>query len=46
MRYVHLLESLSAPDRYYTGLSGDLRARLEKHNAREVPHTAKYCPWR
>jgi putative endonuclease len=24
----------------------DLRARLAKHNAGEVPHTSKYRPWR
>jgi hypothetical protein len=25
---------------------GDLRSRLQKHNAGEVPHTAKYAPWK
>ena len=30
-----------------TGLTtNDLRARLAKHNAGEVPHTSKYGPWR
>jgi putative endonuclease len=32
-------------DRYYVGVTGDLRARLTKHNAGEVPHTSKYAPW-
>jgi predicted GIY-YIG superfamily endonuclease len=26
-------------------VTGDLKARLAKHNAREVPHTSKYAPW-
>jgi putative endonuclease len=26
------------------GIAADLRARLEKHNAGEVPHTSKYAP--
>jgi putative endonuclease len=30
---------------YYVGITGDLRARLAKHNAGEVTHTAKYVPW-
>jgi putative endonuclease len=23
-----------------------LKARLAKHNAKEVPHTSKYAPWK
>jgi predicted GIY-YIG superfamily endonuclease len=45
MTYVHILKSLGQPDRYYVGVTGDLRARLAKHNAGEVPHTSKYGPW-
>ena len=46
MKYVYILESVSDPHRHYVGLTDDLRARLRKHNANEVPHTAKYGPWR
>jgi predicted GIY-YIG superfamily endonuclease len=28
------------------GITDDLRARLAKHNAGEVPHTSKCRPWR
>ena len=28
------------------GITDDLRARMAKHNAGEVPHTSKYGPWR
>lgn len=45
MKYVYILRSLEWPDRYYIGVTGDLKARLTKHNAKEVPHTSKYAPW-
>jgi predicted GIY-YIG superfamily endonuclease len=32
-------------DRYYVGVTADLRARLEKHNSGQVSHTSKYAPW-
>jgi predicted GIY-YIG superfamily endonuclease len=46
MKYVYILQSLTIPDRRYVGLTGDLRARLKKHNAGEVAHTSKFLPWR
>ncbi len=45
MNYVYILKSLEDGERYYVGITADLRARLAKHNAKEVPHTAKYAPW-
>jgi putative endonuclease len=45
MTYVHILRSLQHVDRYYVGVTADLRARLAKHNAGNVSHTAKYAPW-
>ena len=45
MTYVYILRSLEDPKRYYVGCTSDLRARLQKHNAGEVPHTSKYAPW-
>jgi putative endonuclease len=45
MTYVYILQSLQHLDRYYVGVTADLRARLTKHNAREVSHTSKYAPW-
>ena len=45
MKYVYTLISRDFPDRHYIGVTGDLKARLAKHNAREVPHTSKYAPW-
>ncbi len=45
MKYVYVLRSLAVPDHHYTGVTDDLRKRLAKHNAGEVPHTSKYKPW-
>ena len=45
MKYVYVLESLDSRH-FYVGITDDLRARLAKHNAGEVPHTSKYRPWR
>jgi putative endonuclease len=36
---------LAHADRYYTGVTTDLRARLKKHNAGDVSHTSKFGPW-
>jgi predicted GIY-YIG superfamily endonuclease len=46
LRYVYILESLNDAEHFYVGLTSDLRARLEKHNAGQVSHTSKFAPWR
>ena len=46
MHYVYILQSLSDPTRFYTGLCGDVDKRLAAHNAGQSPHTSKYKPWR
>jgi len=45
MKYVYILENMNS-EHFYVGVTDDLRARLAKHNAGEVPHTSKYRPWR
>jgi predicted GIY-YIG superfamily endonuclease len=45
MKYVYILQSTVA-EHFYVGITDDLRTRLSKHNAGEVPHTSKYRPWR
>jgi predicted GIY-YIG superfamily endonuclease len=45
MIYVYILRSLESPERHYVGITGNLRGRIQKHNAREVSHTSKYAPW-
>ncbi|MBN8960490.1 MAG: GIY-YIG nuclease family protein [Rhizobiales bacterium] len=44
MKYVYILTSLDS-EHFYVGVTDDLRARLAKHNAGEVTHTAKFRPW-
>ena len=46
MNYVYILQSVSHPDQFYTGLCRDVEARLRTHNAGQSPHTSKYKPWR
>jgi predicted GIY-YIG superfamily endonuclease len=45
LKYVYILESLDG-QHFYVGATADLKARLAKHNAGEVTHTAKFGPWR
>ncbi len=44
--YVYILESKLGAGHFYVGLTDDLKSRLAKHNAGEVPHTSKFKPWR
>jgi len=46
MKYVYILESVGSADRYYVGITGDLRDRLKRHNAGKITHTAKHLPWK
>ena len=46
MFYTYILRSLSHPEQRYIGSTSDLKSRLAKHNAGEVPHTSKIKPWR
>lgn len=46
MHYVYLLESIAHPGQRYVGLTTDLKARLDTHNAGGSPHTSKFKPWR
>ena len=44
--HVYILQSLSDPAQFYTGLCTDVDARLAAHNAGQSPHTAKFKLWR
>ena len=46
MKYVYILQSEAHLNRYYVGLTSDLRERLQRHNSAQVTHTSKYVPWR
>ena len=44
--YVYMLTDMATGTHFYTGVTEDLHARLDKHNSGEVPHTSKFKPWR
>ena len=44
--YVYILQSETEAQRFYTGLTNDLRTRLKAHNSGRIIHTAKWKPWR
>ncbi len=44
--HVYLLESKSAPNQRYMGLTDDLPRRLREHNNGKCSHTMKFIPWR
>jgi putative endonuclease len=46
MKYVYILQSMADSSCYYVGVTGDLKSRLQRHNAGQVSHTSKYMPWR
>lgn len=45
MIYVYILQSLNEQGRFYTGITEDMKSRLQEHNTGEVFHTAKFKPW-
>ena len=46
MNFVYILQSLSNPQEFYTGLTDDVQARLRAHNAGKSAHTAQFKPWK
>ena len=45
-RFVYVLKSERRPDRYYTGLTSNVTARLADHNDGRCASTAGNRPWR
>jgi putative endonuclease len=43
--YVYILRSTKYPERYYTGFTESLDARVKEHNQGKCVHTSKYVPW-
>jgi len=44
-RFVYILRSLQDDTRPYVGLTSNVRARLDAHNAGHCAHTARHRPW-
>ena len=40
-----MLSDVATRTHHYVGMTENLESRLEKHNARQVPHTSKFAPW-
>jgi predicted GIY-YIG superfamily endonuclease len=45
MTYVYILQSAAFTDKFYVGVTQDLKLRLQSHNTGAVAHTAKFRPW-
>ncbi len=46
MHFVYIIVSVPRPDRYYVGLTENVRKRLGQHNQGIVHSTAPFRPWR
>src|SRR6185369_5588289 len=46
LNYVYILQSISHPEQFYTGLCAEVQERFKAHNAGQSPHTSKFKPWR
>jgi predicted GIY-YIG superfamily endonuclease len=44
--YVYILQSEIDRERFYIGLTDNLRKRVQYHNSGRVLHTTKWRPWR
>jgi putative endonuclease len=44
--YVYILVSKVNPAAHYTGVTQNLRERVQDHNRGACPHSSKYRPWR
>ena len=44
--FVYILQSEAYPDRFYTGFTQDLEARLRAHNNGCCDYTRPFRPWR
>jgi putative endonuclease len=44
-RFVYILRSVNNPERRYIGLTADVPARLQAHNAGQNPSTVRWKPW-
>lgn len=45
-RFVYILNSTHHPDRFYTGVTSNVRRRLAAHNDGRCSHTQRWKPWR
>lgn len=46
MKTVYIIQSISAPEHFYSGITTDVDRRLSEHNDGILPNTARYRPWK
>jgi len=46
MYYVYILQSENFPEKFYTGLTNNIKRRLAEHNQGKSVHSNKYIPWK
>ena len=44
-RFVYVLKNAESTSQFYVGLTSDVPARLDDHNAGRCPHTSARRPW-
>jgi putative endonuclease len=44
-RFIYVLRNTDEKPHFYTGLTGDVHARVAGHNAGRCPHTSSRRPW-
>ena len=46
MKYVYIIQSTINPEKFYIGLTNDLKRRFAEHNQKKSVHSNKYAPWK
>jgi Predicted endonuclease containing a URI domain len=47
MPYVYILKSVNSPDRFYIGVTSNLKKRLSEHKSPSPDnYTYRYAPWK
>ena len=46
MHYVYIVNSIDAPEHFYTGYTTNIEQRLQDHNTGKSVHTKQYRPWK
>ena len=46
MKFVYLIQSEKYSEKYYTGITGDIKKRMADHNNGKSSHTSRYKPWK
>ncbi len=45
MYIVYILTSCQYPERYYIGMTNDIKRRIKEHDAGDSVYSKRYAPW-